>query len=365
MGACCSNETDSRSRQIQQELKKGQKTENKIKKLLLLGAGGSGKSTFFKQLRILHGTGISASEMENTYKDIVYSNIITGMKTLVERALELTDENPELNTRIDGANDKHVKFMQTVDEDTFPEHRTEICDAIEALWKDDGIQATWDQRAKFQIQDSAEHFFEEINRITMPDYTPSDKDVLLARIRTTGIVEQEFSVKGNRFQVFDVGGQRNERKKWIHCFEKVTGVIFLAALSAYDQTLYEDDQTNRMKEALELFQQICNSRWFKDTAMILFLNKKDLFLKKIQSVPITVCFPEYNGPPKDEIEAREYIKQEFVKKNLAVKTPNGKSKKKPLFVHYTCAIDRNQVERIFRDVQNVIIHANLEKAALI
>jgi len=146
----------------------------------------------------------------------------------------------------------------------------------------------------------------------------------------------------------------------------------LAALSSYAKTLYEDESTNRMKEALDLFKQICNSRWFKETAMILFLNKKDVYADYITRTPLTVCFPEFANQPgytanlaHDEVETRNYIKQRFIALNMPVKGPNGKSKKKPLFCHYTCAIDRNQMEKIFRDVQNVIIHANLEKAALI
>lgn len=43
-------------------------------------------------------------------------------------------------------------------------------------------------------------------------------------------------------RMFDVGGQRSERKKWIHCFEGVTCIIFCAALSAYDMVLVEDDE---------------------------------------------------------------------------------------------------------------------------
>ena len=39
----------------------------------------------------------------------------------------------------------------------------------------------------------------------------------------------------------DVGGQRSERRKWIHCFENVTSIIFLVALSEYDQILFESD----------------------------------------------------------------------------------------------------------------------------
>jgi len=77
-----------------------------------------------------------------------------------------------------------------------------------------------------------------------------------------------------------VGGQRNERKKWIHCFENVTAVLFVGVLSEYDQVLYEDATVNRMVETLVLFEDACNSHWFKKTAIILFLNKRDLFVEK-------------------------------------------------------------------------------------
>ena len=80
---------------------------------------------------------------------------------------------------------------------------------------------------------------------------------------------------------FDVGGQRNERRKWIHCFDNVDSVVFVASLSEFDQNLYEDETKNRLDEALELFAQIVNSKWFKECSIILFLNKKDLFEKKV------------------------------------------------------------------------------------
>ena len=79
------------------------------------------------------------------------------------------------------------------------------------------------------------------------------------------------------FRIFDVGGQRNERRKWIHAFDNVNAVVFVAAMSEYDQVLFEDETQNRMEEALQLFDQIINSKWFKTTSMILILNKKDLF----------------------------------------------------------------------------------------
>ena len=84
----------------------------------------------------------------------------------------------------------------------------------------------------------------------------------------------------------NLGGQRNEQKKWIHCFDDVTAVIFVAALSEYDQVLFEDASTNQMVEAVDLFAEICNNHFFTNSSMVLLLNKKDLFEEKITHVDI-------------------------------------------------------------------------------
>ncbi|VDK28238.1 unnamed protein product, partial [Gongylonema pulchrum] len=156
-------------------------------------------------------------------------------------------------------------------------------------------------------------FFDSIDRIAAPDYKPSEQDILLTRIKTTGIVEVNFVIKNVRFRnkiykkhfsflekekhcrIFDVGGQRSERKKWIHCFEDVNAVIYIVAISEYDEVLFEDNTTNRILESMRLFESICNSRWFISTSIILFLNKKDLFAEKIKTKSIRTAFPQYNG----------------------------------------------------------------------
>lgn len=74
----------------------------------------------------------------------------------------------------------------------------------------------------------------------MPNYTPTDQDILRSRLKTTGITETVFDLGALTYRMFDVGGQRSERKKWIHCFEKVTALLFLVAISGYDQCLVED-----------------------------------------------------------------------------------------------------------------------------
>jgi guanine nucleotide-binding protein subunit alpha, other len=64
--------------------------------------------------------------------------------------------------------------------------------------------------------------------------------MLHSRLRTTGITETLFELGQLNFRMMDVGGQRSERKKWIHCFEGVQCLLFMVALSGYDQSLLED-----------------------------------------------------------------------------------------------------------------------------
>lgn len=83
-------------------------------------------------------------------------------------------------------------------------------------------------------------FFEDVDRLFARDYVPTDQDVLRSRLRTTGITETVFDLGNLTYRMFDVGGQRSERKKWIHCFENVNCLLFLVAISGYDQCLVED-----------------------------------------------------------------------------------------------------------------------------
>lgn len=375
MGTCCSmlNPTEEGMRQnllnkkIKAEKKRTRK--DKVHKLLLLGAGGSGKSTFFKQLNCIYGTGIQIEDKENKFLKIIHSNVIVGMETLLlkyefyskrqrSRRRKSAAMNIPLIEPMAKENEKFADFINNFNVDDFKDYFEEIKEAINSLWNDPCIKQLWSIRSKFYIPDSAEHFFNKVDKICEKYYLPDDEDCLLSRYQTTGIVEQTFEVDGeHKFQVFDVGGQRNERKKWIHCFESVTAVIFIASIAAYDMTLSEDKNTNRMEEALDLFSQICNGRWFKHTAMILFLNKIDLFKQKIVNTPITVCFPDYKAEPNDEKKSRRFIAEKFVSRRA--------DEDKKLYIHFTCAINKNLTKKIFRDVQHVIITNNLEKAALL
>merc|ERR1711981_221718 len=134
------------------------------------------------------------------------------------------------------------------------------------------------------LSDSTAYYLADIDRIALPDYIPTLQDVLRVRVPTSGIVEYPFDLDQIIFRMVDVGGQRSERRKWIHCFENVTSIIFLVALSEYDQVLVESENENRMEESKALFRCIISYPWFSSKSFILFLNKKDLLEEKIKNI---------------------------------------------------------------------------------
>lgn len=120
-----------------------------------------------------------------------------------------------------------------------------------------------------------------MNRILSKNYIPTATDVLRARVRTNGIIETNFCINDTVITMLDLGGQRSQRKKWIFCFENVKAVLFVVSLSDYDMSLIEDPKMNRLEESFNLFSQIVNNRFFKESSFVLFLNKYDLFREKI------------------------------------------------------------------------------------
>ncbi|KAG9040420.1 Guanine nucleotide-binding protein alpha-2 subunit [Tulasnella sp. UAMH 9824] len=117
----------------------------------------------------------------------------------------------------------------------------DIANAINSLWQDPIIATIMDHSSEFYLMNSANYFFAQVQRVPQRDYIPNESDVLRARVKTTGISETRFNMGQLPIYMFDVGGQPSERKKkWIHCFEALTSIIFCVALSEYDQVLLEE-----------------------------------------------------------------------------------------------------------------------------
>ena len=336
MGACMSSgSAEDRaaakaSKEIEKLMNRQFDADNAKVKLLLLGAGESGKSTIFKQMRVLFGAPLTEDEKQQI-TPVVYNNTIASMKILCAETKNLGHEG-------DVVAKGKLDFLLGIDEQC--EINEEIGGAIKELWSDPGILRTWKRRAEFQIVESVKYYFNEIDRIMMDDYVATQQDMLLARVRTSGIVTEKYVIDGVDFEMYDVGGQRNERKKWIHCFDDVTAVIFVAALSEYDQVLFEDATANRMTEAVNLFGDICNNQIFESSSMILFLNKKDLYEEKIKEVHIgdSPAFASFDGQLGDDDYYEKGI-QYFLDLFLA----ENQNPDRQIYHHATCATDSQNV----------------------
>ena len=168
-----------------------------------------------------------------------------------------------------------------------------------------------------------------------------------------GLVETSFTRGNLLITLIDVGGQRSERRKWLHCFDTVDAVLFVAALSEYDEVLSEDAGQNRMQESLTLFGKICTIKWFLKASLLLFLNKRDVFDEKIAYSPLNQCFAGYTGA--DDInEATDYIWQQFENQK------HGRG----LYAHFTCAKDSHNVKVVFDVVVDKILGSTLSQLGL-
>lgn len=118
-------------------------------------------------------------------------------------------------------NQQHARLVakaEVADETLTPE----VTIAIATLWQDPAIKECVARSREFQLNDSAPYFFSEIQRIGAREYVPTDEDIIRARVKTTGISEVKFVVRDLLYKVYDVGGQRSERKKWVEiCTNKL------------------------------------------------------------------------------------------------------------------------------------------------
>ncbi|EER43756.1 small G-protein GPA2 [Histoplasma capsulatum H143] len=199
------------------------KVQDRTVKILLLGAGESGKSTIIKQMRIIHSGGFPEDERRQN-RAVIYSNMVP-----LAELLSTTD--PDVDSD-EAFSDLSIKG------------------AMQKLWLDKGVQKAVSRGHEFALHDNLQYYFKSLERVFTPGWLPNNQDMLHSRLRTTGITETLFELGQINFRMMDVGGQRSERKKWIHCFEGVQCLLFMVAMSGYDQCLVEDQNAVRSKTSV-------------------------------------------------------------------------------------------------------------------
>jgi len=305
---------------------------------LLLGAGDTGKSTIFHQMQLIKNGTIVTQDLAS-YKPVIFRNLMASAVNVVTVLQQLL---VPLSPEIEQCAKKILDMKDT-------KKVLEVNSSIEKLWSDSLVKQTY-ITYRFKFLDQAEYFMNNCSRICSNNAI-IENDILHARAKTNSVVEFEFKDQDKAFRLVDVGGQRNERKKWIHCFEKVTAVIFVASLADYDQTLIENSEVNCMSESVRIFGETINSRWFANTHIMLILNKLDLFEEKIKTVdPKDFCFPNYEGGLNKD-EALKYMTEQFSTKN--------KNPERIIYIKHTCALQKDNIDFIFKNLQQIIFQQNI------
>lgn len=356
---CGVDPAQKRSQQIDQLLRDDCKRRKRQVNVLLLGSGESGKSTFLKQMIIIHGHRDFTAEELRDYRHQIYQNVINGMGTLLQARHKFNLPWAATEAGKIARLDQAAQAIETLSLPLRSIEMVNFCQlapVVRQLWEDKTVQTCYDRRREFQLTDSVKFFFENILRISQPDYVPTNTDILLCRKATRSMSEHLFYIQKVPFMFTDVGGQRPQRHKWFQYFDGITSILFLVASNEYDQALLEDRRTNRLNEAINVFDTIVNNRQYEKISIILFLNKTDLLTEKVPHSDIRQHFPDFKGDHRKVEDVQKYILNRFDQ------TRHDRSRQ--FFYHYTTAIDTENIRRVFYDCKEIILEQNLRSLML-
>jgi len=352
-------------------------------KILLLGPGMSGKTTLFKQMKKLHGTQLTQNEIYMCYPFLI-KNLIESFRKLCIYSDILAEQQqqqplPPIDENADTENDTACPQSTRVSEENRAirdycaklndrsRFDAELYDKFKRLLEDKGIQQTLRQRYTFILNDNFDYLVSRMHLLCKRDYVVTFDDYLHVKQRTVGLQQLTFVLPSKTglhrefYHVHDAGGQRSERRKWVHILEGADAFMFVAAISGYNQTLWEEVSYNRLREAVHLFRRVYHMDILRSAHVILFLNKYDLFEKKIAHFPFRQHFPEYQGNETAEL-VKEYIVNMFKKQmdvRYALPQNQHPAVERALYVHTTCATDTNCVNKVFELTRDIIVLKSL------
>lgn len=312
----------------------GEPDEVDAVKMLTLGAGESGKSTFLKHLEILYGGGVT-EDQKASIRTTIRETIITDMKTLIT-ALKHS------NRTVDSALDTSINLVKEIPiaEDELTE---DVADSIADLWGEQPIKELYsdivndvfpESKSKssndYTMCEFADYFFSNVERIADKNYEPTNEDILKMRKRTIGNSNFYFNFNTTSVTLIDVGGQKVERNKWQPLFDHIDYLLFIVSLSDFDQNLWEEKSIRRTQDSLMLFSQIAGADVFQDVPIFLIMNKVDAFEKKLKKFPdkFKEAYPGFaptEPTQNNEInvnDAIEHIKRTFLRE-LGTRTKQG------------------------------------------
>lgn len=256
---------------------KGKLTPKKTK-VLLLGASGSGKTTLLNALQLF--TEAERVKLdESYYRTLVWQNALDAVRILL-RELDETGTLPA-GQRYASALDLLLDPCPDCEQDPAlnPKHASEVAFAITALRENAEFQVALESRDAYQFHDNSKYYIENLDRFVeqaIHRTAPTNGDVLRTQVTTTGIHKTVLTYGDTQYLLHDFGGERSERKKWIHAFQDVSTVVYPVETTGYRRVLREDRDGDRMHEQFMVWESIVNSFWFKKSNFLVVFTKMDL-----------------------------------------------------------------------------------------
>ncbi|EJD01920.1 G-alpha-domain-containing protein [Fomitiporia mediterranea MF3/22] len=236
---------------------------------------------------------------------------------------------------------------------------------MKALWRDKVVREIIRER-KVKLLDCADFFLHEIERVASLRYTPSDDDVIRARLRTVGVQEHSLVFDsgpepGREWLIYDVGGSRSLRAQWPAYFDDVHAIIFLAPINCFDERLVEDVRVNRLDDSMQLWKMVCSNKLLARTELVLFLNKCDLLDRKLKNgVRFGDFVKSYGDGENDAAPVGKFLRAKFMEV-----CKHYSKEHRGLHVHFTSVIDTQATAKTLAAVQDGILRSNLRHLDLI
>ncbi|KAH9019103.1 G-protein alpha subunit-domain-containing protein [Lactarius hengduanensis] len=249
------------------------------------------------------------------------------------------------------------------DDPSDPVHVLDRCrDAMVRLWDDEWVRNRLVEK-RVRLQESSGFYLDQIERITAKDYSPTDDDVLKARLKTVGVVEHPFTIsmgtmRGNTSWVITMLAERATNAMPQN---QVNSIIFLAPISAFDQVLTEDTRVNRLEDSLLLWRAVISNKLLGKVPIVLFLNKCDLLREKLEAgVRLKSHLVTYGDRPNDYESVSKYLRNKFGQ----LHNQNSPNHDRELFIHYTSVVDKEKTAQIIASVREAILRLNLKTLRL-
>ena len=251
-------------------------------RLLLLGPGGVGKSTLFRQIKLHQTEGFTEVELQDgshSIRSMLHATLTILMRNdIVQDAL-----SPEARNECEDA-------LMDIQDIQLASNQQKLHQLIKKYWQTNGVRKALKHvkigkhhEAYLSSNEWLQYWIDEADRVLKAGFVPTNDDMLKLRRPTSGVQELHFTMRGEDFVLVDVGGQTHEMKTWEQELEKdIGGLVFMVSLADFDRV--GKHTTSRLIEGIAVLEDVLQqSAALQKLPLVCMMNKVDLFEERMAS----------------------------------------------------------------------------------